>query len=135
MKTILLVDDEADVRAVLKMRLERAGYRVLEAQTGLQALEMTYSANPDLVVLDYTLPLMSGLEVLKMFRQTPATADLPVLLVSGVDDALMEQCIDDLKVFASFAKPFSPALVVKKIEEALEGWTIGDSDGVISMSC
>ena len=47
MKTILLVDDEADVRAVLKMRLERAGYRVLEAQTGLQALEMTYSANPD----------------------------------------------------------------------------------------
>jgi len=78
MKTILLVDDEADVRAVLKMRLERAGYRVLEAQTGLQALEMTYSANPDLVVLDYTLPLMSGLEVLKMFRQTPATADLPV---------------------------------------------------------
>jgi len=39
---------------------------------------MTYSANPDLVVLDYTLPLMSGLEVLKMFRQTPATADLPV---------------------------------------------------------
>jgi len=47
----------------------------------------------------------------------------------------MEQCIDDLKVFASFAKPFSPALVVKKIEEALEGWTIGDSDGVISMSC
>ena len=118
MKTILLVDDEADVRAVLKMRLERAGYRVLEAQTGLQALEMSYSANPDLVVLDYTLPLMSGLEVLKMFRQTPATADLPVLLVSGVDDALMEQCIDDLKVFASFAKPFSPALVVKKIEEA-----------------
>jgi CheY-like chemotaxis protein len=121
MKTILLVDDEADVRAVLKMRLERAGYRVLEAQTGLQALEMTYSANPDLVVLDYTLPLMSGLEVLKMFRQTPATADLPVLLVSGVDDALMEQCIDDLKVFASFAKPFSPALVVKKIEEAFGG--------------
>lgn len=103
------------------MRLERAGYRVLEAQTGLQALEMTYSANPDLVVLDYTLPLMSGLEVLKMFRQTPATADLPVLLVSGVDDALMEQCIDDLKVFASFAKPFSPALVVKKIEEAFGG--------------
>jgi len=121
MKTILLVDDEADVRAVLKMRLERAGYRVLEAQTGLQALEMTYSANPDLVVLDYTLPLMSGLEVLKMFRQTLATADLPVLLVSGVDDALMEQCIDDLKVFASFAKPFSPALVVKKIEEAFGG--------------
>jgi hypothetical protein len=63
----------------------------------------------------------SGLDVLKIFRQTPATANLLVLLASGVDDVLMAECIDDLKVFASFAKPFSPALVEKKIEEAFGG--------------
>ena len=61
MKTILLVDDESDVRSVLKLRLERSGYRVLESETGTHALEVVQGSHPDLIVLDWRLPGLTGI--------------------------------------------------------------------------
>jgi two-component system, OmpR family, alkaline phosphatase synthesis response regulator PhoP len=108
MKTILLVDDEPDIRSVLRMRLERTGYHVLEAETGVQALDVVYTAHPDLLVLDWSLPGLSGIEVLKTIRANQASAGLIVFMVSGMDETVIHHQLHGLGIYASFEKPFSP---------------------------
>jgi DNA-binding response OmpR family regulator len=123
MKTILLVDDEPDVRSVLRMRLERNGYRVLESDTGTQALDIVYTAHPDLLVLDWSLPGLTGIEVLRIIRANESTTDLVVFMVTGMEENEVSQELHGLNVFASFTKPFHPGAVLQKIDEALGGST------------
>ena len=85
MKTILLADDDEDIRTVFGMSLERY-YRVLEAATGTSALELTRRERPDLVVLDWTMPGSSGIEILTAPRQDPLTATMPVIMVTGKEE-------------------------------------------------
>lgn len=121
MKTILLVDDESDVRSVLKLRLERGGYRVLESDTGTHALEVVQQTHPDLVVLDWRLPGLTGIDVLRGIRGNPFTADLIVFMVTGMDEIEVRQELQNLDVFAVIEKPFDPGGVLRKIDDALGG--------------
>ena len=119
MKTILLVDDEQDVRCVLRMQLERGGYRVLESDTGTGALELVQRFHPDLIVLDWRLPGVNGIEVLRTIRGNPFTADLIVFMLTGMDEIDVRQELQNLKVFAVIEKPFDPGYVFRCIEAAL----------------
>ena len=121
MKTILLVDDEPDVRSVLKMRLERSGYRVLESETGTHALEVVQKSHPDLIVLDWRLPGLTGIEVLRRIRGNSFTADLIVFMVTGMDEIEVRQELQNLDVFAVIEKPFDPGSVFRQIDDALGG--------------
>ena len=85
MKTILLADDDEEIRTVFGMSLERY-YRILEAATGPSALELTRRERPDLVVLDWTMPGSSGIEILTALRQDPLTATLPVIMLTGKEE-------------------------------------------------
>jgi len=119
MKTIVLVDDEPDVRSVISMRLERNGYCVLECDNGTTALETVRRACPDLLILDWNLPGLSGLEVLKSLRADPSCRHVRVFVATGTEHALLQQELRGLEVFAVFAKPFSPGDLLRKIEEAI----------------
>jgi two-component system phosphate regulon response regulator PhoB len=80
---VLVVEDEAALATMLRYNLERQGYRVEEAADGQEALTRIAEARPDLVLLDWMLPVMSGIEVCRQIRRGPATRDLPVIMVTA----------------------------------------------------
>lgn len=81
--SILVVDDEPNTRAFLRLTLEMSGYEIHEAVDGVDALEKIEALEPDLVLLDVMMPRMDGLEVCRRVRQNPKTTDLPIVIVSA----------------------------------------------------
>ena len=80
---VLVVEDEAAIATMLRYNLEKQGYRVAEASDGQEALTRIQEQQPDIVLLDWMLPLMSGIEVCRQIRRKPATRDLPVIMVTA----------------------------------------------------
>ncbi len=118
-RKILVVEDESDIRELIRYNLEQEGFAVEEAADGVQALDRINRRSPDLVVLDLMLPGMSGLEICRKVRSTEQTASLPILVVTAkgteVDRVLgLEMGADDYVV-----KPFSPREVVARVKALL----------------
>ena len=80
---VLVVEDEAALATMLRYNLEKQGFRVDEAVDGQEALTRIAETQPDLVLLDWMLPVMSGIEVCRQIRRRPATRDLPVIMVTA----------------------------------------------------
>src|ERR1700733_14561557 len=80
---VLVVEDEAPLATILRYNLEKQGFRVDEAADGQEALTRIAETQPDLVLLDWMLPVMSGIEVCRQIRRRPATRDLPVIMVTA----------------------------------------------------
>jgi len=91
LKTILLVDDEANMRFLLRMILESAGYEVREAVNGAAALARVEEGRPDLVVTDLMMPVMSGRELVERLRDNAQTAEIPIILVSASLEAVLKE--------------------------------------------
>jgi two-component system, cell cycle response regulator DivK len=83
MKRILIVDDKATSRELLRMVLEKQGYAIIEAADGEEALKKTRSEGPDLVLLDLQMPIKNGYEVLAELRKEPAYAKLPIIALTA----------------------------------------------------
>jgi PAS domain S-box-containing protein len=119
-ETILLVEDEEDVRALAREVLERQGYTVLEAADGAQALQVheREGARIDLILTDVVMPRMSGRELVDRVRAVrPA---MPVLFMSGyTEDAILRHGVRDASILL-LGKPFTPADLVRKIREVLD---------------
>jgi len=116
---ILVVEDEADIRELLRYSLTQEGYAVEEAADGAEALDRIERRAPDLVLLDLMLPRMSGLELCRKLRANSETAQMPVIVVTAksaeVDRILgLEMGADDYVV-----KPFSPREVVARVKALL----------------
>lgn len=97
--TVLLVDDEKNIRRTLQMVLQGAGFETREAATGEAALKELEAGDVDLVILDVRLPGMSGIDVLQRIRALPATARLPVLMISG--HASVAEAVDAVQLGAT----------------------------------
>jgi len=80
---VLIVDDEPDIRFMMRLILERAGHSVTEARHGATALNSVKAEHPDLVITDVMMPTMGGLEFIDRLRSDPETAAIPILAVSG----------------------------------------------------
>jgi len=116
---ILVVDDEPDAVELVAFNLKAAGYEVATAADGEQALSKARSIAPDLIVLDLMLPEVDGLEVCKILRRDPATATIPIIMLTAraadIDRVLgLELGADDY-----VAKPFSPRELVLRIRNLL----------------
>jgi phosphate regulon transcriptional regulator PhoB len=116
---VLIVEDEPDIRDLLAWHLEREGYRVARSGDGAQALREIATQPPDLILLDLMLPGMGGLEVCRRLRQDPATAALPVIMLTAKGDEVdrvvgLEVGADDYIV-----KPFSPKEVLARVRAVL----------------
>jgi hypothetical protein len=85
-RTVLVVDDEANIRELLRQELEGQGFRVVEAADGLDAIEAVKRHHPDLVTLDVMMPRMSGFDAAAVLKNDPLTQDIPIVMVSVVDD-------------------------------------------------
>jgi two-component system chemotaxis response regulator CheY len=115
--TILIADDDEDTRLVLKMRGEHLGYRVLEAGNGEEALQVARRERPDVIVMDWTMPGMCGLDLLVALQTDRNLGRVPVIVVTGRDDLPELEPIH--KPFACLMKPVSPQVLIQHIEKAL----------------
>jgi two-component system phosphate regulon response regulator PhoB len=116
---ILVVEDEAALVTLLRYNLEREGFRVAEARDGEEALLMAREQKPDLVILDWMLPLLSGLEVCRQLRRGPETRGVPIIMLTArgeEGDKLrgLDSGADDY-----VTKPFSPSELIARIRAAL----------------
>jgi len=117
--TILLVEDEDSLRRVMSDLLQREGYRVVEAADGVAALEQVDRHAPDVVLLDLNLPRLDGYEVLSQLRSRPATAALPVIVLTAKGDEdnevrVLRQGADDF-----LTKPFRPRALSARLDAVL----------------
>jgi len=114
MATILVVEDDRDLRQMFKTALTLAEHRVLEAESGFQALQLLDTVRPDLVVLDLGLPGLSGFVVRQELAASATTRAIPVVVVTAMPGAH-----DDLGVACVLQKPVAPETLLKTIEECL----------------
>lgn len=128
---ILLVEDEVEIRDLVKFNLEREGYRVSCASDGEEGLRQAFETRPDLIVLDIMLPERNGLEVLRELRNEPHTKDVPVLLLTARSTELdrllgFEYGADDY-----ISKPFSVRELLARVRAVLR--RSGDGDAVTTL--
>jgi len=116
---VLLVDDEDSLRKVMKELLERDGYIVSEARDGAQALSQIDRVGPDVIVLDLNLPGVDGYSVLSHLRSRPATAGIPVIVLTAKGDEDNEVRVFELGADDFLTKPFRARALSARLEAVL----------------
>jgi two-component system cell cycle response regulator DivK len=118
-KRILVVEDQEDNRRILRDLLTNAGYEVIEAENGSEALRSVAERRPDLILMDIQLPVIDGYETTRRLKADPALRDIPVIVItsyalSGDEDKARAAGCDDY-----VTKPYSPRQVLAKIRTYL----------------
>ena len=116
---VLLVDDEDSLRKVMRDLLERDGYAVTEARDGVQALDQVDRVGPDIIVLDLNLPGLDGYGVLSHLRSRPATANIPVIVLTAKGDEDNEVRVFELGADDFLTKPFRARALTARLEAVL----------------
>jgi two-component system phosphate regulon response regulator PhoB len=117
MKTIVIADDEFHLRFLVLKTLERPDYRLLEAENGAQALELARQEQPDLLILDWMMPELSGVQVLNALREDPATTHIPVIMLTAKSQKTNQHQAILLGIRAFLVKPFSPRELIERVEK------------------
>jgi CheY-like chemotaxis protein len=117
---ILVADDEPEVIDLVRIMLEREGHTIVGASNGEQALSLARTDQPDLILLDVLMPKMSGLEVLKHLQADPATAAIPVIVLSVVTTHPEVQSAVHRGAVAYLTKPFELREMVRLVASILE---------------
>jgi CheY-like chemotaxis protein len=114
---VLLVEDDKALRRYLEVTLERAGYEVLPAADGLEAMKLALSASVDLVITDAMMPNLTGHELCRFLRNSPKLSHIPIVLLSGLEkkDASSESGLAD----AFLAKPVSAEHLINCVDKLL----------------
>jgi two-component system alkaline phosphatase synthesis response regulator PhoP len=118
-KKIVVADDESHILHVVSMKLSNAGYEVLTAVDGEEALELCRSEKPDMVITDFQMPVMTGLELCKTLRQEGFMAPVLMLTARGFDIGASDMA--SARIADVLSKPFSPREVLGKVQQLLGG--------------
>ncbi len=125
---ILVVDDEAHILHVLSLKLRNAGYEVVTAVDGEDAYELAGQQVPDLVITDFQMPYMTGLELCRALASNDSTAHIPVLILTARGYALEDEDLQLGNIKGVLSKPFSPRAVLQLVKETLSGPAGDDSE-------
>lgn len=118
-KRVLITEDMADLRTVLRTVVESLGYECLMASNGREAVDMAAAELPDIILMDMVMPVMDGLQATRLIRQNPKTGSIPILAVTALgthkdrEDILQCGCDDYI------SKPFKFAQLIPRIEKLL----------------
>jgi CheY-like chemotaxis protein len=127
MLTILVAEDEPDISELLTISLEFSGYNVITARNGAEAVERAQHARPDLILLDVRMPVMTGYEACEALKQTPDTANIPIIFLSAkgqdaeVNAGLRAGGLDYI------LKPFAVDRLLARVREVLEATAQGET--------
>jgi two-component system, OmpR family, phosphate regulon response regulator PhoB len=116
---VLVVEDEAALVTLLRYNLEREGFRVSEARDGEEAMLQIAEQMPDLVILDWMLPLMSGIEVCRQLRRLPETRRLPIVMLTARGEEGDKLRGLDAGADDYITKPFSPSELIARLRAVL----------------
>ncbi len=120
MKRILIADDEENLRLLVRTTLEDGSCEILEASDGATALELARKEEPDLIVLDWMMPGLSGAQVATRLREDPATREIPVVMLTAKSAREDQELGRILGVVAYLVKPFSPLELVRHVQRILD---------------
>ncbi|HEY9607163.1 MAG TPA: response regulator, partial [Allocoleopsis sp.] len=115
-KTVLVVDDEAPIRKLLRQELEAQGYQVKEAKSGLEAIAVAKQERPDLITLDVMMPEMNGFDVTAVLKNDPLTMDIPIIILSVIED---KERGYRLGIDKYLIKPFQSEQLLQEIESLI----------------
>ena len=128
-KTVLVVDDEIHIVHVVAIKLRNNGYEVISADNGAEALELALREKPDIIVTDYQMPIMTGLELVENLRRHDETKDIPVIMLTARSFAIEQEQQDALQISGCLSKPFSPRELLGNIEDVLyQRELVGDTN-------
>lgn len=123
-KTILVADDESHILNVVSLKLRNAGYKVLTASDGQEALDLAIAERPNLLITDYHMPRLSGLELCRRLRQDAATDSIPAIMLTARGYHLEPSDTEQSGILKMLSKPFSPRHLLATVNEVLEGLTV-----------
>ena len=124
-KTILVADDESHILHVVSLKLRNAGYRVITAHDGQEALEAAQQERPDLLITDYHMPQLSGLELCRRLKQEKSTSTMPAIMLTARGYHLEDRDTEESGILKMLSKPFSPRQLLVTVNEVLEGTGAG----------
>ena len=118
-RRVLVVDDEIHIVHVVAIKLRNNGYEVISAENGAEAFELAREEKPDIIVTDFQMPVMTGLQLVEKLRQCEETKDIPVIMLTARGFAVENESKEELQISEFLSKPFSPKELLRSIEDAL----------------
>jgi two-component system, OmpR family, alkaline phosphatase synthesis response regulator PhoP len=118
-KKVLIVDDEIHIVHVVAIKLRNNGYEVISANNGSEAYELACSMKPDIIVTDFQMPIMTGMELVEKLRENMETKDIPVIMLTARSFAISKEQQEQLQISDCLSKPFSPRELLVNIEDIL----------------
>lgn len=118
-RKVLVVDDEVHIVHVVAIKLRNNGYEPITAGNGQEAYDLACRENPDIIIADYMMPVMTGLELLEKLRENETTKNIPFVLLTARNFAIDDVNQQRLKVSQCITKPFSPKELLRNIEDIL----------------
>jgi DNA-binding response OmpR family regulator len=120
MHRILIIEDSPSVNAMLKFRLEKAGFSVDTVETGREGIEKTRASQYGIILLDYNLPDMNGSEVCRTLKKDQSTRSIPIVLMSAKDEDKLSQITKESGADGYIGLPFEGKIFIQKIEDFLK---------------
>jgi len=118
-KKVLVADDEVHIVHVVSLKLRNAGYKVITAQDGREALELAQVEQPNLIITDYQMPFLSGIELCQRLKQLPATRNIPAIVLTARGFSLDVDAMEAMGIISCISKPFSPRRLLQIVDDAL----------------
>jgi DNA-binding response OmpR family regulator len=118
-RKVLVVEDDPDQLEVTRLSLKAAGFAIGTAANGVEALKKARTVSPDLILLDVMMPGMDGFAVCETLRGNPATASIPVLMLTGLCSHISQLVAFDAGATDYLVKPFVPEELISKVEKLL----------------
>lgn len=118
-RKVLVVDDEIHIVHVVAIKLRNNGFEVVAADNGAEGLKLALAEKPDIIVTDYQMPVMTGIEFVQQLRQNEETKNTPVIMLTARSFAIPQRQQDDLRISGCLSKPFSPKELLGNIEDIL----------------
>ncbi len=118
-KKVLVVDDEVHIVHVVAIKLRNNGYEAITAGNGAEAYELACAEKPDIIIADFQMPVMTGLELIEKLRANEQTKEIPVMLLTARNFAIDDEQQQRLRISQCITKPFSPKELLRIIDDIL----------------
>lgn len=118
---ILIVDDEPHMLRVTEFSLRRGGYQLIIGRNGREAIELAEREQPSLIVMDVLMPELDGLGALRLLKQSPRTANIPVIMLTARGHVMTRQDAEDSGASLFLTKPFSPNQLLTEAKRLIDG--------------
>ena len=119
-KKVLVADDEVHIVQVVAMKLRNNGFDVITAADGAEAYKLCCEEKPDIIITDYQMPQMTGIELVEKIRSNPEVEHIPVIILTARGFVIEDEQKEGLNIAECFSKPFSPKELLSHVESVLQ---------------